>query len=146
MACRIEDCDKDIFNKGKQMCAMHYYRLLRHGSTNTEDLPKKKKANDWVPRFWGQVDKSNACWWWTGAIDSYGYGVFQLAYPKRQTVKAHRIAYQIYYNETIPNDMTIDHLCCNSICVNPSHLEIVTASVNSSRAAVRRAAKAMESK
>ena len=137
MACQIEDCDKDIFNKGKQMCAMHYYRLLRHGSTNTEDLPKKKKAKDWIPRFWKQVEMGNPCWNWIGAIDSYGYGVFQLAYPKRQTVKAHRVAYQTHYNKTIPNDMTIDHLCFNKKCVNPSHMEVVTASVNGSRARQR---------
>jgi hypothetical protein len=30
--------------------------------------------------------------------------------------------------------MTIDHLCINSLCVNPQHLEMVTCNENSSRA------------
>jgi hypothetical protein len=136
MACSLAECNKKIFNKAKQLCAMHYYRLLRHGSVNTEDLPKNKAAKDWHNRFWSYVNKSDDCWNWTSAIDSYGYGVFQLAYPKRQTVKAHRVSYELSIAK-IPQDMTIDHLCLNKKCVNPSHLEVVTASENGRRAMTR---------
>jgi hypothetical protein len=140
MACIEIDCDKNIFAKSKQLCGMHYYRLLRHGSTAKEDLPIKKQAKDWQPRFWKQVNKSKSCWNWIGAVDSYGYGVFQLAYPKRQTVKAHRISYEIL-QEKIADNMTIDHLCFNKLCVNPKHLEVVSALVNGSRARQRQLAK-----
>lgn len=136
MACSIETCKKKIFSKAKQMCAMHYYRLLRHGSTADEDLPKNIRAANWEERFWSYVNKTDGCWEWTSAIDTYGYGVFQLARPKRQTVKAHRISYGLLVSK-VPDDMTIDHLCKNKKCVNPSHLEVVTASENSRRAVTK---------
>jgi predicted secreted hydrolase len=135
MACSIAECEKKVFAKTKQLCAMHYYRLRRHGSVLTEDLPKKIAAKNWTDRYWSYVDKTEDCWAWTSAIDSYGYGVFQLAHPKRQTVKAHRISYELLVGP-IPESMTIDHLCFNKKCVNPSHLEVVTASENGRRAAV----------
>jgi hypothetical protein len=115
---------------------MHYYRLLRHGSVSTEDLPKKKAAKNWQKRFWSYVDKTDECWNWNSAIDTYGYGVFQLSYPKRQTVKAHRVSYELMVS-SIPDDLTIDHLCRNKKCVNPKHLEVVTASENARRAVAK---------
>ena len=128
-----------------QLCAMHYYRFLRHGSTATENLPLKKAAKNWQKRFWSKVEKSDTCWEWKSAIDSYGYGVFQLAYPHRHTVKAHRVSYELIVG-TIENGLTIDHLCFNKKCVNPEHLEVVTASENSSRAGKRKSEMAKSKK
>ena len=135
MACRIEDCGKKIFSKGNQMCGMHYYRLLRNGSPYTEDQPRRKAALNWQERFWKLVHKTDSCWEWTSAIDNYGYGIIQLSKPVRINKKAHRVSYELSVGP-IPDDMTIDHLCRNKKCVNPSHLEVVTASENSRRAAL----------
>ncbi|MDB2192085.1 HNH endonuclease signature motif containing protein [Mycobacteroides abscessus] len=38
---------------------------------------------------------------------------------------AHRASW-IVANGPIPEGMTIDHLCRNKLCVNPSHMEVVT--------------------
>lgn len=47
---------------------------------------------------------------------------------------AHRFAYQQMFGQ-IPDGLTIDHLCSNKLCVNPSHLEAVTGAENNRRAA-----------
>jgi len=77
-------------------------------------------------RFWGKVDRSggaDACWRWTGRLDN-GYGRFHMDSP-RLNARAHRVAYEMSIGP-IPLGLTLDHLCRNRACVNPSHLEPVT--------------------
>jgi hypothetical protein len=76
-------------------------------------------------------ESSNGCWLWEGTIDSYGYGVFTIK-KHGGMYKAHRIAFALRrgYCET---ELTIDHLCRNTRCVNPDHMELVTAVENSNR-------------
>jgi len=71
----------------------------------------------------------SACIVWTGRINPNGYGVTA---PKYGTTLAHRIAY-IQANGTIPADLTIDHLCRVTTCVNPDHFEAVTRAENTRR-------------
>ena len=54
-------------------------------------------------------------------------------YPRFQGYLAHRIAYTIAYG-SIPDGMTIDHLCRTKWCQNPAHLEPVTFEENGKRA------------
>ena len=79
-------------------------------------------------RFWNKVDKSGACWIWTAGCDKYGYGRFR--FEKRKE-PAHRVAWYLEHGE-FPKH-TIDHICRNKKCVNPSHLEDVTVSENTRR-------------
>ncbi len=69
------------------------------------------------------------CWNWKGGIDSKGYGRF---YYKGNTRPAHRIAYILLVGK-FPEELTVDHLCKNTKCINPSHMEVVTQSVNTLR-------------
>lgn len=73
------------------------------------------------------VNGDTGCWEWTASIAG-GYGAFHYSRGKR----AHRFSYE-YHNDTILGDLTIDHLCNNTICVNPDHLEAVTRGENSRR-------------
>lgn len=87
-------------------------------------------------RFWGKVDRSGDCWLWTASTNQKGYGQFSLGSRVRgtyQTVRAHRYAYETLIG-TIPKGMHLDHTCYERRCVNPLHLEPVTASVNNKRA------------
>lgn len=73
-------------------------------------------------RFWSKVAKTETCWLWKGANNGR-YGRFAVSHSDVQY--AHRVMYEAN-NGSIPNGLQIDHLCRNTICVNPSHLEAVT--------------------
>lgn len=79
--------------------------------------------------FWSRVVPTGFCWEWTGYRLDSGYG--RMSFAGRMQV-AHRIAYQILVGE-IPNGLQLDHLCRNRGCVNPDHLEPVTAQENMRR-------------
>ena len=75
-----------------------------------------------------QLDILTGCWIWRGSIRA-GYGLIKF---KNQLKQAHRFSYE-YYNGKIPEGFEIDHLCRNTNCVNPSHLEAVTHKENCRR-------------
>jgi hypothetical protein len=80
-------------------------------------------------RFWAKVRKGDVCWNWTAALDHGGYGHFR---ADGKTVRAHRFSYELHVGP-IPVGLQIDHLCRNTRCVNPDHLEAVTGRVNTRR-------------
>lgn len=73
-------------------------------------------------RFWSKVDKSGACWLWTGALDADGYGRWDVAYKHW---RAHRYAWVLEHGEVTPG-LVLDHICRVRACVNPAHLREVT--------------------
>jgi len=97
------------------------------------------------PRLWARVDKCGPlpehrpdlgpCWIWTGCTNSKGYAHMCVEGSKRYV---HRLVYQLVVG-TIPPGLTIDHLCRNRRCVNPSHLEPVTGRENTLRGESRSA-------
>ncbi len=81
----------------------------------------------WGERFINLVCfNDNGCWIWSGTTDSYGYGVFKI---NRSMYKAHRLSVALYRGYC-DEDLTVDHLCRNTRCVNPDHLELVPNEVN----------------
>jgi hypothetical protein len=84
--------------------------------------------------FWRYVspEPNSGCWLWTGACCGHGYGRFS---PKKGRMHiAHRFSYTNYVGP-IPENLQIDHLCRVRSCVNPSHLEAVSARENTLRSA-----------
>ena len=86
-----------------------------------------------LARFWPKVYEGGECWQWTAHRNRKGYGTFGLHVDgKWRMPLAYRLAYT-HWREPIPDGMNIDHLCRNTGCVNPWHLEVVTPSVNALR-------------
>lgn len=80
-------------------------------------------------------DQQTGCWVWHAAVSpgpasgKWVYGVMQFGGRMQM---AHRISYQLYRGP-IPAGKQLDHLCRNTRCVNPWHLEPVTAKENINR-------------
>ena len=84
----------------------------------------------------GKVTKTEKGCWEFAATTRQGnsYRQIQIVEDGRRVLRyAHRVAYEHLVGQ-IPEGMQLDHLCRNRICVNPEHLEPVTASENRLRA------------
>jgi hypothetical protein len=79
-----------------------------------------------MDRFWSKVNKTNYCWNWTASANERGYGLFRF---NGKTSKAHRVSYELTYGD-IDAMLVIDHLCKNTLCVNPDHLDLVSQGEN----------------
>lgn len=68
------------------------------------------------------------CWEWTASIfPKTGYGQYRI--PGIRGCLAHRVLYELFV-EPVPPHLVCDHLCKNTICVNPAHLEPVRQRIN----------------
>lgn len=127
--CSVAECDRTPRAFG--MCSVHRSQLARTG-----DLPKvaQKPVRDDI---WSRVDATGDCWQWTGdksrsASGAY-YGIISTANGDRRTrTGAHRFVYELLVGP-VPEGLQIDHLCRNTLCVNPDHLEPVSGTVNINR-------------
>lgn len=96
-----------------------------------------------LAKFWSRVKIpthshwKGHCWGWLGAVTSDvprvegggwggGYGCLTV---DNVWWRAHRYIWTLIYGE-IPEDRVIGHTCDNRLCVNPSHLELITQSEN----------------
>jgi hypothetical protein len=108
---------------------------------------RRVKARDWdawYDRVLAWIDKSNedGCWHWRGPV-SGSYGRTTTASPSG-TYLAHRVVYELLVGG-IESGHTLDHLCFNTLCVNPAHLQPKTQRENSQQSgkALRRVLKEM---
>lgn len=88
----------------------------------------KQQGKTLLERFCSVILITDSCWLWLGGKKN-GYGQFKLC---GKHVFAHRLSYEIHKG-FIPNGLIIDHLCRRRDCVNPYHLEAVTAKENTLR-------------
>ena len=93
------------------------------------------------------------CAEWMGSTNMRGYGWYGVSLPTTpvtsKIVKAHRLMFALFYGvDALPagvdaryNDGSLpvlDHICENTSCVNPLHLQVVYGSYNSHKAVMKR--------
>lgn len=89
--------------------------------------PAEKMDGKYIP------EPNSGCWLWLGTTNPQGYGVVGVCVDgKATTTSAQRVSYEAFVGP-IPEGLYIDHLCRLPSCVNPSHMEPVTARENSLR-------------
>lgn len=79
-----------------------------------------------LARFLSKTIKVGDCHLWQGPLDKDGYGTF---YLRRNNRRAHRVAWFNQHGE-VGDGLVINHTCRNRSCVNPQHLQRVTAAEN----------------
>lgn len=81
-------------------------------------------------RYVDQYEFTDVCWNWTGPLSHDNrYGMF---YFDSEQYVAHRFGYVLFCG-IFDQSLEIDHLCRNTVCVNPYHLEAVTKEENARR-------------
>jgi HNH endonuclease len=87
------------------------------------------------------IDSTTGCWEWQGLLSWNGYARIR---RDNRLQWAHRYYYE-QQNGPIPVGKDLDHLCRNTRCVNPNHLEVVSKAENQRRGdAVRLSWEAVE--
>lgn len=84
----------------------------------------------------------NGCWIWVGRTDGKRGGEYGRMNVRRdgkhKTVQPHREMEELLIGRKLcPETETIDHLCTNTLCINPDHWVLVTRVVNSQRSQQR---------
>lgn len=90
-----------------------------------------------VERFWSKVaidPAPDACWLWTGATQSNGYGVIRV---RGRLGLAHRMAWRLSHGRPAPGGREIAHTCDVRACVRPSHLFVASHADNMQDAATK---------
>ena len=127
--CLIDGCEKPMANR--KWCWMHYYRWRRHGDpleVGRPQLPRQAECGDFASMFWTRatVGSPDECWRWKMTLMPNGYGRIN---DSRNGTRpyAHRVAYELTHGP-IPSGFEIHHRCKTRACVNPHHLDAMSAS------------------
>ena len=99
-----------------------------------------KATKAFQQKFWEKVDKSDDCWLWLAATIKGGNGERKLPYGvigsgktpggSSRVLLAHRVSWEFHHGP-VPAGYYIDHICHNTLCVNPYHLRLATPKQNS---------------
>lgn len=126
--CSIDGCE--LPHSARGLCKAHYMRWWKSHPDKTPVATRTPEE-----RFWAKVQGGDVttCWLWMGSTADRGYGGTFRPEEGAKSTRPHRWAYE-HLIGPIPEGLEIDHLCRNRACVNPWHLEPVTAVVNTARA------------
>lgn len=128
--CVIEGCEAAVL--ARSWCRPHYMAKYYRGEFGPRGSKRPRGTAEEL--LWRKIDKRvpGECWPWTGSRDPKGYGKAKI---KKRSVSAHRMAYELSVGP-IPDGYEIDHLCRNTSCCNPAHLEAVTPAENMRRRSI----------
>ncbi len=115
----IKSCYRRGYIKGQSMRYIRQHQILKSPLAYIEQ----------------DCGYTSPCWVWQRATNSQGYGSLWVDGKCRGT----HIVYWERRHGQVPAGLELDHLCRNRPCINPTHLEPVTRSVNIIRGLGRQA-------
>nr|DAT56966.1 MAG TPA: homing endonuclease [Caudoviricetes sp.] len=122
--CSFPGCNKKHCAKG--LCNSHWAQVKRQNKLTP--IRTNESIED---RFYRQIVKEkDGCWTFVGNGKGSGKGAslgrgYGQIYYKGQKQMAHRWSYE-HFISPLNNGDQVDHLCRNTRCVNPDHLEAVS--------------------
>ena len=123
----------DMSPRPCMQCGKVFTPIYFHGvfcSTNCARIGDYRPESV-AKRAWRDVqkDEGTGCWVWHGRYTGAAqYGIVVVGRHEDGKLKktvAHRFFYEMLIGP-ISEDLVLDHLCRNTSCVNPAHLEPVT--------------------
>lgn len=122
--CIVPNCGKPVL--AREWCSMHYSRWRRWGDVVEDSPPLYERPL--LDRLANKFLVGDGCWEWLGT-PSTPYGSIMIG---GRSTPAHRVVYELL-SGPIPPGLELDHLCRNTRCVRPAHLEPVTHQENARR-------------
>ncbi|MEI7928177.1 MAG: hypothetical protein WCH40_06470 [Verrucomicrobiales bacterium] len=133
--CSGPRCSRLAASKG--LCRAHYLQLrkdrpLKALERRIPSLNKNGEKPTLVDRLFHYAVKTEGCWGWLGKKDKAGYAkivALDSRTKKSRVVLAHRMSWAHANNfdyESLPSNLSIDHLCRKRDCTNPAHLALIS--------------------
>ncbi len=130
--CSVPGCTNP--NYGNDLCCAHYQQNKRGQEFKTPRHvnPKNISLDEYITR--NIVVRDSGCWEWRHVNLANGYARWGLGVKNKTYGRiAYREVWNVYYNTRLRTAQSLDHLCRNKLCVNPAHLEVVSARENTKR-------------
>lgn len=124
MNCIYENC-KLPKSSSMGYCSGHQMQIRR--GKELSPLKTQETLQERIERK--SIRNDSGCLVWTGHVDTAGYPNIKW---KNINYLVHRIYYKILV-ENIERHDTLDHICRNKLCIEPTHLEPVSRSENIKR-------------
>lgn len=126
---RKKFCSKSCFGKYYYKKGILSFKGKKHKISSRRMISNIKILNKKPDEEFYKIDEITGCWNYSGYKDRLGYGIH--CYHGKY-IFAYRYFYEKYKGK-IPDNLVLDHLCRNTSCVNPEHLEAVTNEENCRR-------------
>lgn len=126
--CSVDGCDRPYRTRG--WCHMHYVRWRRHGDPGRQG--SVLTTGDPIARLLASSTTTpSGCIVATKGLNREGYR--NISWTDGEGATRNSIGHRLMYAHTfgpIPDGMHCHHTCHNRACINPQHLQLLTASAH----------------